>query len=92
MNQVNFHWSVIIEEDWVILDDGKSLEGDVALKCESRNFRTYFEKKARPSSITEEEASLLVTGRKLVGEGAKYEKNIRARENLMKKVVPAKWA
>lgn len=45
MNQVNFHWSVIIEEDWVILDDGKSLEGDVALKCESRNFRTYFEKK-----------------------------------------------
>ena len=81
MNQINFHWSAITAEDWVILNDGKSLEGDVALKCESRSFRTFFEKKARPSSITKEEASLLITGRKLVGEGAKYEKNIRAKEN-----------
>lgn len=41
-------------------------------------------KRARPSSITEDEASLLVKERKLMGEGAKYEKNICA------KVVPAK--
>lgn len=53
-----------------------SRKGDVALKYESRNFRTYtFEKKrARPSSITEDESWLLITGRKLMGEGAKYKK------------------
>lgn len=44
MNIKGRFWSAFLEEDWVILNDCKSLKWDVALKCESRNFRKYFEK------------------------------------------------
>ena len=69
-----------------------SRKGDVALKYESRNFRTYtFEKKrARPSSITEDEGMATYNGTETYGRRGEVQKNIRARENLNEKVMQAK--